>query len=148
MAEPKCKFSFCSFNSWVVSVGSSSCYSLYIFLQTAEMTGCLHVLVLHGSDMNLLIDKRRNWKFCGWQQLWKFTRLRITTTEKHTLQFVLACNLPGTPKYRVFCGHSILDQILRTTQCTEKWHCGFIKGPLGNLTCIWVQRGILLEIWS
>lgn len=96
------------------------------FLQAVDVTGCLPVLVLHRSDRNFLIDKRKNWKFWGWPQLARFTHSLIISPGKCTLQLVLACNLPGTPEYSLLHPF-ILDQIFRRTQCTEIQHLRFHK---------------------
>lgn len=96
------------------------------FLQAVDVTGCLPVLVLHRSDRNFLIDKRKNRKFWGWPQLARFTHSLIISPGKCTLQLVLACNLPGTPEYSLLHPF-ILDQIFRRTQCTEMQHLRFHK---------------------
>lgn len=54
LVKPKSKANFHSCSSGVISLGSSSCCSPCVFPQTTEMTGCLHILVPHGSGKNLL----------------------------------------------------------------------------------------------
>lgn len=145
-AQFKSDFRPCS--SWAVSLGSSICYFLYIFfLQAVDVTGCLPVFVLHRSDRNLLIDKRKNWKFWGWPQLAKFTHSLISSPGKCTLQLALAWNLPGTPEYRVFCIPSSLTRFSGELSALRCNICGFIKGSFGNLACILLQRWSLLEFW-
>lgn len=121
---------------------------VYFFPQAVDVTGCLPVLVLHRSDRNLLIDKRKNWKFWGWPQLAKFTHSLISSPGKCTLQLVLAWNLPGTPEYRVFCIPSSLTRFSGELHALRCNIYGFIKRSFGNLAHILLQRWTPLEIWS
>lgn len=120
------------------------------FLQAVDVTGCLPVLVLHRSDRNFLIDKRKNWKFWGWPQLARFTHSLIFLQENvpYSLFWPATCQVLLSTVFCIPSSLTIFSGELSALRCNI---CGFIKGSFGNLACILLQRWnlwSLLEIWS